>query len=156
MLLSYSIKDIKIQLRRITNTNLLSWIYQSLNGELPLRTSVLFAAFCSFVACAHVGQKCSNLFSLASMSKFMNPNFSHIFGCMIGAKNKYIGNYDIYCVLLRIVVGLDSGCVKSWLLLSLVRISVSLITLELGTSIGQQKRKLDLQRIFAEESVKKL
>ena len=154
MLLSYSIKDIKIQLRRITNTNLLSWIYQSLNGELPLRTSVLFAAFCSFVAFAHVGQKCSNLFSLASMSKFMNPNFSHIFGCMKGAKN--ILAIMIYCVLLRIVVGLDSGCVKSWLLLSLVRISVSLITLELGTSIGQQKRKLDLQRIFAEESVKKL
>ena len=154
MLLSYSIKDIKIQLRRITNTNLLSWIYQSLNGELPLRTSVLFAAFCSFVACAHVGQKCRNLFSLASMSKFMNPNFSHIFGCMIGAKN--ILAIMIHCVLLRIVVGLDSGCVKSWLLLSLVRISVSLITLELGTSIGQQKRKLDLQRIFAEESVKKL
>ena len=154
MLLSYSIKDIKIQLRRITNTNLLSWIYQSLNGELPLRTSVLFAAFCSFVAFAHVGQKCSNLFSLASMSKFMNPNFSHIFGCMIGAKN--ILAIMIHCVLLRIVVGLDSGCVKSWLLLSLVRISVSLITLELGTSIGQQKRKLDLQRIFAEESVKKL
>ena len=118
MLLSYSIKDIKIQVRRITNSNFLSWIYQSLNGELPLRTSVLFAAFCSFVAFAHVGQKCSNLFSLASMSKFMNPNFSHIFGCMIGAKNKYIGNYDIYCVLLRIVVGLDSGCVKSWLLLT--------------------------------------
>ena len=116
MLLSYSIKDIKIQLRRITNTNLLSWIYQSLNGELPLRTSVLFAAFCSFVACAHVGQKCSNLFSLASMSKFMNPNFSHIFGCMIGAKN--ILAIMIHCVLLRIVVGLDSGCVKSWLLLT--------------------------------------
>ena len=72
---------------------------------------MLFAAFCSFVACAHVGQKCINLFSLASMSKFVNPNFSHIFGCMIGAKN--ILAIMIHCVLLRIVVGLDSGCVKS-------------------------------------------
>ena len=74
---------------------------------------MLFAAFC-YLLLVHTKDKNVEICSvLASMSKFMNPNFSHIFGCMIGAKNKYIGNYDIYCVLLRIVVGLDSGCVKS-------------------------------------------